>query len=65
VPTDICDDPGQIGTGTCDSTYTGFHLSLIVISPFSQKNLVSHQARDYTAALKLLVTRFNLPADPA
>jgi phospholipase C len=61
VPTDICDGPGQIGTGTCDFTYTGFRLPLIVISPFSQKNFVSHQARDYTAALKLLVTRFNLP----
>jgi phospholipase C len=61
VPTDICDGPGQIGTGTSDFTYTGFCLPLIVISPFSQKNFVSPQVREYAAALKLIETRFDLP----
>ena len=62
VAGDICDPPGQIGTGTCDFTYTGFRLPLIVISPFAKKNFVSHQVRDYTAILKLIETRFNVPA---
>jgi phospholipase C len=59
---DICDGPGQIGTGTCDFTYTGYRVPLIVISPFARKNYVSHTVLDYTAILKLIETRFNLPA---
>ncbi len=62
VTGDICDGPGQIGTGTCDFTYTGYRLPLIVVSPFAKKNYVSHQVRDYTAMLKLIETRFNLAA---
>lgn len=62
VAGDICDATGQSGTGTCDFTYTGFRLPLIVISPFAKKNYVSHTVRDYTAILKLIQTRFNLPA---
>ena len=62
MPGDICDGTGQIGTGTCDFTYTGYRLPLIVISPFAKKNYVSHTVRDYTAILKLIETRFNLPA---
>jgi phospholipase C len=45
-----------------DFTLTGFRVPLIVISPFSKKNFVSHTPMDYTAALKLIETRFNLPA---
>ena len=44
-----------------DFTLTGFRVPLIVISPFSKKNFVSHTPMDYTAALKLVETRFNLP----
>ena len=62
VAGDICDATGQIGTGTCDFTYTGYRLPLIVISPFAKKNYVSHTVRDYTAMLKLIETRFNVPA---
>ena len=62
VAGDICDAPGQIGTGTCDFTYTGYRLPLIVVSPFAKKNYVSHTVRDYTAILKLIETRFNMPA---
>jgi phospholipase C len=32
-----------------------------VISPFAKKNYVSHAVADYTAWLKLVETRFNLP----
>ena len=45
-----------------DFTLTGFRVPLMVISPFSKKNFVSHTPMDYTAALKLIETRFNLPA---
>jgi len=44
-----------------DFTLTGFRVPLMVISPFSKKNFVSHTPMDYTAALKLIETRFNLP----
>ena len=47
---------------TCDFNYTGYRVPLVVISPFAKKNFVSHQVRDYTAILKLIETRFNLPA---
>ncbi|HZE27660.1 MAG TPA: alkaline phosphatase family protein, partial [Terriglobales bacterium] len=42
--------------------YTGYRVPLIVVSPFTKKHYVSHTAADYTAILKLIETRFNLPA---
>jgi len=56
-PGDICtSDTGP----TCDFVFTGYRVPLIVISPFSKKNYVSHTVADYTAILKLIETRFNL-----
>jgi phospholipase C len=56
---DIC----ILSTGpTCDFVYTGYRVPLIVISPFAKKNYVSHTVADYTAWLKLVETRFNLPS---
>jgi phospholipase C len=46
---------------TCDFTYTGFRVPLIVVSPFTKKNYVSHTPTDYTAILKLIETRFKVP----
>jgi phospholipase C len=61
LPGDICDNPGQIlGQGTCTFGWTGFRVPLIVISPFSLQNFVSHTQRDTTAVLKLVETRFGL-----
>jgi phospholipase C len=59
-PPDIClnDTTDQI----CGFYYTGYRLPLIVISPFTVKNYVSHTVMDYTAILKLIETRFNLPS---
>ena len=37
-------------------------MPLIVISPYAKKHYVNHQVADYTAILKLIETRFNLPA---
>jgi phospholipase C len=57
-PGDICTQ----STGpTCDFTYTGYRVPLIVVSPFAKKNYVSHTVADYTAILKLIETRFNVP----
>jgi len=42
--------------------HTGFRIPLIVVSPFARKNFVSHTVMDYTAILKFIETRFNLPA---
>ncbi len=61
VPGDICDKPGQeLGQGTCDFAWTGYRVPLIVISPYSLKNFVSHNVRDTTAVLKMVETRFGL-----
>jgi phospholipase C len=57
-PNDICS--GQLGAGTCNFAYTGYRVPLIVVSPFSKKNYVSHTVYDYTAILKLIETRFGL-----
>ena len=61
-------NPGTNGQGgdicttktgpNCDFVYTGFRIPLIVISPFTKKNFVSHTVADYTAILKLIETRF-------
>jgi len=59
---DICDSTGTTGGGTCDFTWTGYRVPLIVISPFARKNFVSHQVRDYTAALNLIESRFGVAA---
>ncbi len=47
---------------TCNFTYTGYRVPLVVISPYAKKNFVSHDVRDYTAILKLIETRFKLSA---
>jgi phospholipase C len=62
VPGDICDSTGTTGGATCDFTYTGYRVPLIVISPFTKKNFVSHAVRDSTAMLNLIEKRFNLSA---
>jgi len=55
---DVCT---KMSGPTCDFSYTGYRVPLIVISPFSKKNFVSHLAMDYTAILKFIETRFGLP----
>jgi phospholipase C len=59
LPNDICNPP----TGpTCDFVYTGYRVPLIVVSPYTKKNYVSHSVADLTAILKLIETRFNVSA---
>jgi phospholipase C len=61
VPGDICTKTGEVmGLGTCNFAWTGYRVPLIVISPYSVKNFVSHNVRDTTAVLKMVETRFGL-----
>jgi phospholipase C len=64
APMDL--QPGDVCTTilgpTCDFIFTGYRVPLIVVSPFAKKHYVSHTVTDYTAILKLIETRFNLPA---
>jgi phospholipase C len=45
-----------------DFDTTGFRVPLVVISPFTIPGYVSHTNADFTAMLKFIETRFNLPA---
>ena len=44
-----------------DFNRSGFRIPMMVVSPFTKKNFVSHTPADSTAILKLIETRFNLP----
>src|SRR5436305_14113533 len=46
-------------TGLFDTT--GFRVPLMIFSPFAKPAYVSHTPADFTAALKLIETRFDLP----
>lgn len=59
LPEDVC--TGVTGP-TCNFVYTGYRIPLIVISPYTKKNYVSHNVADLTAILKFIETRFNVPA---
>lgn len=59
LPGDICKD----STGpTCNFTWTGYRIPLVVISPYAKQNYVDHTVADSTAILKFIETRWNLPA---
>ncbi len=56
---DVC----TVNSGAnCNFDSTGYRVPLIVVSPFTRKNYVSHTTADYTAILKLIETRFGLPS---
>jgi phospholipase C len=56
-PGDVCT---TVSGPTCDFTWTGYRVPLIVASPYAKKNFVSHSVADLTAILKLIETRFNV-----
>lgn len=60
LSTDICGTANDYNGFNCDFNYTGYRLPLLVVSPFTKKNYVSHTVADYTAILKFIETRFNL-----
>lgn len=41
---------------------TGFRVPVVVVSPWSKPQTISHLQADYTSILKLIETRFNVPA---
>ena len=67
-PSDLAGPPNQdlcyqdTTDPTCDFIYTGFRVPMILVSPYANKNSVSHVARDHTSILKLIETRFGLPS---
>jgi phospholipase C len=58
MPGDIC---SVVDGPTCGFKHTGYRVPMMVISPFSKKNYVSHAVADHTAILKFIETRFGLP----
>ena len=58
---DMC-QAGPSSGANCDFNHTGYRVPLLVVSPFTKKNFVSHTTADYTAILKLIETRFHLPS---
>lgn len=58
-PNDPCFGATTPGT-VCDFSYTGYRVPLVVVSPYSKKNFVSHDVRDLTAIIKLIETRFGI-----
>jgi phospholipase C len=43
-----------------DFKHTGFRVPMIVVSPWSKPNFVSHTWRDYTSILRLIEDRFGV-----
>jgi len=41
---------------------TGFRVPVVVVSPWSKPHTIAHLPTDYTSILKLIETRFNVPA---
>jgi phospholipase C len=56
--------PPAVGTDTYGDlyTYTGFRVPTVVVSPWARANYVSHTVYDHTSVLRLLETKWNLPA---
>jgi len=60
LPGDVCNAQGDSTDLLCDFKVTGYRIPLIVVSPYANKNYVSHTPADTTAILKMIETRFNL-----
>ena len=60
LPGDVCNATGDSTDLLCDFKITGYRVPLIVVSPYANKNYVSHTPADETAILKLIETRFSL-----
>ena len=43
-------------------SWTGFRVPAVVVSPWARRNYVSHVVKDHTSILKLVETKWNLPA---
>jgi phospholipase C len=56
--------PAQLGRGDARAAFDryGFRVPAVVVSPFARPNYVSHVIHDHTSVLKLVETKWNLPA---
>ena len=61
-PDDLTPQDLQPGDQTGLFNVSGFRVPVIVVSPWSKPQTVVHLKADYTAILKLIETRFNVPA---
>ena len=52
----------QAGDKPGDFAHSGLRIPVMVISPWSKPNYVSHTWRDLTSILRLIETRFNVPS---
>jgi phospholipase C len=52
----------QPGDRPGDFTQLGFRVPAAIVSPYSRPDYVSHVVHDHTSILKLVETKFNLPA---
>jgi phospholipase C len=54
----------EVGTDTYGDLYswTGFRVPTVVVSPWARPNYVSHTVFDHTSILRLIETKWNLPA---
>jgi len=43
-------------------SWTGFRVPAVVVSPWAKRDYVSHVVKDHTSILKLVETKWNLPA---
>ena len=51
----------RAGDPADDFIRTGFRVPLMIVSPFAKAHYVSHTPMDYTAVLRFVEKRFNLP----
>jgi phospholipase C len=58
IPPDIHTPPDQPG----GYDRYGFRVPCVIVSPFARRNYVSHVVHDHTSILKLIETKWNLPA---
>jgi phospholipase C len=58
IPPEITVPPDQPG----GYDRYGFRVPAVIVSPFARRNYVSHRVHDHTSFLKLVETKWNLPA---
>ena len=58
IPPDIQSPPDQPG----GYDRYGFRVPAVVVSPYARRDYVSHVVHDHTSVLKLIETKWNLPA---
>jgi phospholipase C len=61
-PTDPGAHPADAATQQGFAAQLGFRLPNFIVSPFSRRHYVGHNAMDHTAILHFVEERFNLPA---